>query len=72
MVQLHGGTVTARSDGLGRGSEFTVVLPRIDHVVNEAAAPEIEADFVPPRILVVDDNVDAAEMLSVALVKSGF
>jgi PAS domain S-box-containing protein len=68
LVELHGGTVCARSDGPGRGSEFTVRLPA------EAAAPPAEvparrplpvADEVPRRrVLIVEDNVDAAETLA--------
>jgi PAS domain S-box-containing protein len=70
LVRLHGGTVEARSPGLGAGSEFIVRLPR------RAAAPPPgdEGDTRPqplqagppagPRILVVDDNVDGAATLA--------
>jgi CheY-like chemotaxis protein len=72
LVQLHGGRVEARSEGLGRGSEFTVRLPAIaDPQAREA---EKEADpgvIAPRRVLVVDDNRDAAEMLSEVLRKAG-
>ncbi|MEX5746804.1 ATP-binding protein [Massilia sp. X63] len=68
LIELHGGTVALRSAGLGRGSEFTVVLPRQDPVVAETAAPQdgLPAPGAQPgsRILVVDDNVDAAEVLA--------
>ena len=72
MVERHGGTVEVRSDGLGMGSEFTVVLPRLNYV--EEAAPEHlpKPTFVPARILVVDDNVDANEMLVMLLQMSGY
>ncbi|WP_432727368.1 hybrid sensor histidine kinase/response regulator [Variovorax sp. W6] len=69
IVELHGGTVDARSDGVDRGSEFTVSLPLLDHGVRpgaETGAPEttIAAHH---RILVVDDNRDAAESLEALL-----
>jgi CheY-like chemotaxis protein len=69
LVEMHGGHVTAESPGLGRGSTFTVRLPLlVPHEQHGADARHIEE---PParkprarlRVLVVDDNVDAAESL---------
>jgi CheY-like chemotaxis protein len=72
LVELHGGTVRAQSDGPGRGSEFTVRLPVVEAAA--AAQPDAlgadDASGAPPRtasslrILVVDDVVDAAESLA--------
>jgi len=68
IVQAHGGTVTAQSAGAGQGSTFTVVLPRS---ATAPCAPEPPQEH--PRatrgrtVLVVDDNVDAADMLALAL-----
>ncbi len=70
LVDIHGGKVEARSDGPGTGAEFVVRLPLHKEL---APAPEIirtdSGRIVEPqfRILVVDDNVDAAEMLSTLL-----
>ncbi|BDT57697.1 hypothetical protein MasN3_11910 [Massilia varians] len=66
IVELHGGTIGAESEGEGRGSCFTVRLPlapvaRLPEAAAAAPAP------VAARILVVDDNADAAEMLLMAL-----
>jgi len=73
LVELHQGSVVARSDGPGAGSEFTVRLPL--PVVAERRAPrEQVADEVagePQRILVVDDNPDSLESLSLLLGFSG-
>ena len=63
LVEMHGGEVTARSPGLGQGASFEIRLPR-----GEAPGAEIRetqsSRFVKHRVLVVDDNVDAAESLA--------
>lgn len=73
IVELHGGTVEAHSDGLGRGSSFVVTLPRLMRAdVDESSAHQAATPPVPPmnvphkalKILVVDDNVDAAQMMA--------
>ncbi len=71
LVQMHGGTVTARSDGLGQGSEFTVRLPTTS--VAEGVAPTAPVSGAPRarRILVVDDNEDAARSLATLLAFEG-
>jgi CheY-like chemotaxis protein len=78
LVALHGGRVEARSEGLGRGSEFIVVLP--NRVLAPADAAPTEPDSRAAnenavrraRVLVVDDNRDAAESLGLVLGFSGF
>jgi signal transduction histidine kinase/ActR/RegA family two-component response regulator len=69
LVALHGGDVQAHSEGLGHGAEFRVCLPRID-------APEARPSSIPPpagsvRILLVEDNVDSAEILREVLARDG-
>ena len=73
IVELHGGEIAAHSEGEGQGSCFTVRLPLAAGAPCEAAvpAPAIEAP-APARILVVDDNADAAEMLLMALELFGY
>jgi signal transduction histidine kinase len=64
LVQLHGGSVRALSDGLGRGSTFVVELPFHDGPVQSApTGPQPVIRSRSARILVVDDNRDAAELL---------
>ena len=72
MVELHAGTVEARSGGLGQGSAFIVTLPRLEHVV-EAASTFASAAPAPTRarILLIDDNVDAGVILAMLLRLSG-
>ena len=70
LVQLHGGTVEARSEGLGKGSEFIVRLPGAAHAPAQAPPqprPETGGVGAKLRILVVDDNEDSAEMLRLTL-----
>src|SRR5262245_41534820 len=70
LVELSGGTVEAHSGGEGKGSEFVVRLPlrRKKDYGETGAAPETSNRMtVPRRILVVDDNIDAAETLATLL-----
>ncbi len=75
MVELHHGTVSARSDGPGHGSEFIVRLPRAQApapVVDAPAAPASAVAELPPRrVLVVDDNRDAVDSLALLLKLAG-
>src|SRR5205085_4949924 len=67
LVTLHGGSVTARSDGVDRGSEFVVRLPVLREAIAQenVASPALgaRAASLKKRVMVVDDNRDAAEML---------
>jgi CheY-like chemotaxis protein/anti-sigma regulatory factor (Ser/Thr protein kinase) len=68
LVALHGGTVEARSEGPGRGSEFRVRLPTgLTRPVDSAAPPSTAQALRKLKILVVDDNRDAAASLAMLL-----
>jgi signal transduction histidine kinase len=76
LVILHGGAVAARSEGPGAGSTFSVRLPALAELDEPASAPQARASAVPQRkagrrILVVDDNEDALEMLKEMLEVAG-
>jgi PAS domain S-box-containing protein len=70
LVEMHGGRVEARSPGPMQGSEFIVHLPALAHGLPEPGEPGFQARGAPARalrILVVEDNTDAAEGLAVVL-----
>ena len=70
LIELHLGDIEVRSDGAGKGSEFIVTLPAAS-TVHAAASVEVPASRAKPdasqRVLVVDDNRDAAESLGMLL-----
>lgn len=77
LLEMHGGEVKAFSNGIGKGSEFVVRLPLADvqdpkkavsEQINEIKTPELKT---PRRILVVDDNRDAVEMMETLLLLEG-
>ena len=76
LVELHGGSIRVQSDGPGQGSRFTMSLPLADS--SEALAPAAPARQPPAaggaslKVMVVDDNVDAALMLSLTIRACGY
>jgi CheY-like chemotaxis protein len=76
LVELHGGTVVCDSPGLGQGSSFVVTLPLMQPVASQgtdAGAGGMPApDARPLRLLVVDDNLDAAATLAMLLEACGY
>lgn len=75
LVEMHGGTVEAFSEGTGRGSTFTVRLPLAQVKPEQAEEQRGEGQQAPAsgrrRILVVDDNVDSAQSLAMLLRLTG-
>jgi len=73
LVELHGGTVGCSSPGLGKGSTFVITLPLLLEEAPDLPAPEVNAPVAVMRlkVLVVDDNTDAAEMLGLLLAAQG-
>jgi PAS domain S-box-containing protein len=74
LVELHGGTIEARSRGLGKGSEFVIRLPLAPAGQAESTPARertASAGMPPLRILVADDNQDSAESLAMLLTMMG-
>jgi signal transduction histidine kinase len=72
LVELHGGTVSAASEGPGRGSEFTVRLPKLARSETSDAGPAAAPEQITPRrVLIVDDNPDAGDSLATLLEMTG-
>ena len=75
LIAMHGGTIAAESEGRGRGSEFTIRLPRVHRAVASPGvtpeAPRPAAAQVVRRVLVVDDNADGADVLAMSLERLG-
>jgi len=69
LVELHGGTIRAWSEGMGHGSEFVVCLPGLAAVREDEqpSTPEAASKLLARRILVVDDNRDSADSLALLL-----
>jgi DNA-binding response OmpR family regulator/anti-sigma regulatory factor (Ser/Thr protein kinase) len=72
LAEKHGGTVSATSDGLGKGTEFTVRLPRsTDRAGRDLSAAQAAGPPLGLRVLVVEDNVDTAAAMSQLLSQEG-
>ena len=71
LAEMHGGTIEARSDGPGRGAQFIVRLPLASRTAPGVALADSAAPIAPRRILVVDDNQDAAQTLGMLLTHLG-
>ena len=74
LLEMHGGQLRAESPGIGMGSTFTVELPvlRVTGAEQDAAAPEEAAGMAGGlRVLLVDDNIDAMEMMGFLLAEMG-
>jgi PAS domain S-box-containing protein len=71
LLELHGGSVTAASEGLGKGAEFVIRLPAVPEATPERQDPHLASQGTRRRILVIEDNVDAANSLCEALQLDG-
>jgi PAS domain S-box-containing protein len=72
LVEVHGGSVDATSDGLGKGAAFTIRIPLDPAAVRTGApAPRVPSAAAPRRVLVIEDNEDAADTMRAVLELAG-
>jgi CheY-like chemotaxis protein len=73
LVELHGGRVAVKSEGIGLGTTFTVELPIFDQLQTKAVSDDVAAGSISTsrRVLVIDDNFDRAESTRMILELSG-
>ena len=72
LIHLHGGTVEAYSEGIGRGATFTLRLPMLAHApLPTPIPPPVTPSATPRRLLIVDDNKDAVSTLAMLLERRG-
>src|SRR5262245_65336882 len=64
LIEMHGGTVNAASAGVGRGSTFILRLPRVTPPLEVIGQQRRSSSAVKRRVLIVDDNFDAADSLA--------
>jgi CheY-like chemotaxis protein len=71
LLEMHGGRIEARSDGPGKGCEFQITLPLTDPPDQPAQAPESTSSLHALRVMVVDDNHDAADSMAMLVEFAG-
>jgi signal transduction histidine kinase len=73
LVELHGGSVSAYSDGTSSGSSFVIRLPRVEPAVSTSAGARApSADAAKPTVLLIEDNDDGREMMATMLGAYGY
>jgi signal transduction histidine kinase len=72
LVELHGGSVSAHSDGAGSGSTFEIRLPRAVAMATAARATNTPLDTGKPSVLLIEDNEDGREMMATMLTAYGY
>jgi two-component system CheB/CheR fusion protein len=72
LVEMHGGTIAAHSDGPGKGSTFVMRLPLSPNSITPAVHAEQSSRPVGKRVVVIEDNADGREMLELLLAQAGY
>ncbi|HWV14882.1 MAG TPA: CheR family methyltransferase, partial [Cellvibrio sp.] len=72
LIELHKGSITAHSDGPGKGAEFEILLPQVSPEKSQAPIEPSDAQKTIGRILIIEDNIDSANTLRDVLQLSGY
>jgi PAS domain S-box-containing protein len=71
LAEMHGGQIGARSEGPGQGSAFSITVPVCDSPAAGPSVGELDVPTLSCRVIIVDDNRDAAEMMSMLVTEMG-
>ena len=71
LVEMHGGSIQAQSEGRGHGSAFSVELPEVEPVSRVTLPPQAAGSLRGTRVLFVDDNLDACSLMQMCLEMAG-
>jgi signal transduction histidine kinase len=71
LIELHGGEITAQSDGPGRGSAFVITVPLCEIAPAQQAALQVDVPRIRSRVVIIDDNRDAARTMSMLVDELG-
>ncbi len=71
LIDMHGGEIAAYSDGPGYGATFVITMPLCETTVQEATPPRDVAHVVTSRVVIIDDNQDAADTMSMLVQQLG-
>jgi len=71
LVEMHGGEIAADSGGLGQGSTFTITMPVCEARLTQAATRPLDVPRIECRVLIIDDNRDAAKTIAMLVEELG-
>jgi CheY-like chemotaxis protein len=71
LIEMHGGEIAAHSDGPGHGAVFVITIPLCEAAAARQAPPQIDVPHVASRVVIIDDNQDAADTMSMLVEQLG-
>jgi CheY-like chemotaxis protein len=71
LVEMHGGEITGHSDGPGQGTAFVITMPLCEGLAARHVPPPLDAPRVASRVVIIDDNQDAASTMSMLVEQLG-
>jgi CheY-like chemotaxis protein len=71
LIEMHGGEIAARSDGPGKGTEIVITMPVFQGDATRPSSPLIDVPHLASRVVIIDDNQDAAHTMSMLVEQLG-